>query len=62
MATVSGRIFISTAEGIVYIEVPERAVAGLLRDEHFTPGKHTGGVIGTYRGIPVTMRPVQKRG
>jgi hypothetical protein len=61
MATVSGRIFIESGQGVTYIEVSERAVAGLLRDDNFEVEKGEGGQIGYYRGIPVTLKPVVKR-
>lgn len=56
MAQLKGRVTIAPGVGVVGIEVPERAVAALLHDRNFTAERGANGTIGTYVGVPVTVR------
>jgi hypothetical protein len=63
MAQVKGKLIIDSDVGVVGIEVPERGLAGMLRDKHFT-AEHgaLNGAIGTYQGVPVRLqrRPAKR--
>ena len=66
MSQVKGTIIVDADTGIVSIEVPERALGGLLRDAGFTAARGANGEVGMYRGqrdVPVRLiRREGKRG
>lgn len=62
MAEIKGRITLNPETDLVSIEFPERAASSLLRSPDFSPepAGHAG-IVGTYRGIPVTLRRRKRR-
>ena len=59
MAVVSGKLLVDNEVGVIGIEVPERATAGLLRDPGFiSAGREAwqGNVVGLWHGVPVAIR------